>query len=94
MTESRIDKVLQNEDISPDTTMILISALYFKADWSKPFDLEQTRSDVFHLNDKSQVQVEMMSVSGHFRVADLPELKAKALEMPYKGKCLRRQVLQ
>lgn len=68
--------------------MVLISALYFKAEWSKPFDPEHTRSDVFHLLDGTQVKNDMMTVTGQFRVADLPRLKATALEMPYKGQTL------
>jgi hypothetical protein len=49
-TEGKIESILQNEDITSETKMVLISALYFKAEWSKPFDPEHTRSGVNFAN--------------------------------------------
>ena len=65
--------------------LVLINAIYFKGDWAKKFDAQNTRKGNFHLSDGSKVETDLMFLSSEFRSAELPEIDAQALEMPYKG---------
>jgi serine protease inhibitor len=65
--------------------LVLVNAIYFKGDWAKKFKTENTRKGTFHLADGSTVETDMMYMSSEFRAANLKDIDARALEMPYKG---------
>ena len=77
-TNGKIEKIVS--EISPETVLFLINAIYFKGSWQDEFDTSQTRSDIFHLSDGSEKQVKMMNRTGdysyfrgeHFEAAGLP----------------------
>jgi serpin B len=60
-THDRIPEILPGGSVRPDTRLVLVNALYFKAPWSSPFDKESTRTGTFHRADGSSVQASMMS---------------------------------
>lgn len=57
-TDGLIPSVLSS--IPSSTRLILANATYMKADWAHPFDEGNTRKDVFHMADGSQVQADFM----------------------------------
>jgi serine protease inhibitor len=63
-TEEKIKKMLT--EIPPDAVMYLINAIYFKGDWSYPFDEESTFEEDFNLEDGSKKSVPMMHIIEHF----------------------------
>ena len=65
--------------------LVLINAIYFKGDWARKFRPESTRKGTFHLADGSTVETDMMFMNEEFRLANLQDINARALEMPYKG---------
>lgn len=67
--------------IDPQTILFLINAIYFQADWSEPFNRENTREDSFHL-----LQGETVSVPFMHRYGDLDYLEEEgfqAVRLPY-----------
>ena len=46
-THGRIDDIIQ-EELSPDTRMVLANALYFLGDWSEPFEANETYDEQFN----------------------------------------------
>jgi serpin B len=60
-THQRIKDLIQGGAIDPTTRLVLINAIYFKADWKDQFDPTDTREASFHLLDGSVSQVRMMS---------------------------------
>jgi len=60
-TNGKIPKVL--DEISSDAVMFLMNALYFKGTWTEEFDADLTQEDVFHLEDGSTTNVQMMHSS-------------------------------
>lgn len=56
-TENLIDKIL--EYLDPETRMILMNALYFKAPWEVAFDANATYKEVFH-GEKEDKEVDFM----------------------------------
>ena len=78
-TNGRIDTII--EEISPEMVMFLINALYFKGDWLRQFDAEDTRDADFFLEDGSKTTVDMMNQSGDF--ATYFSENVQMIELPY-----------
>jgi serine protease inhibitor len=78
-TRGRIEKVI--ETIPGNVVVYLINAVYFKADWTKPFRESDTRAQPFHRPNGSTVSVPMMSQSGAFEVRSDAEMTM--LRLPY-----------
>ena len=57
-THDKIKEIIKQ--ISPETVMYLINAIYFKGIWQYEFDEENTSDGSFYLNNESQVQVPVM----------------------------------
>jgi serpin B len=78
-TNGRIPKVLDN--ISSDAVMFLMNALYFKGDWTKQFEKNNTSKLPFQLVTGSSVQVDMMQARIGSKSAS--SSKGTVLELPY-----------
>ncbi|XP_060771739.1 alpha-1-antitrypsin homolog [Neoarius graeffei] len=48
------------ESLDPETIMVLISYIYFKGKWEKPFLEEATHKTNFHVDENTKVTVDMM----------------------------------
>lgn len=59
-------KDLIEAPIDPEAVLFLINAIYFKADWAKPFDPKHTREIPFHLADGSSKQYPVMFQEGEY----------------------------
>lgn len=57
-TRGKIDKVL--DDVSPDTVLALVNALYLKASWLTPFPDGGTKREPFTRRDGRQVTADLM----------------------------------
>jgi len=77
-TKDKIEKIV--EEISSQTVMFLINAIYFKGSWKYQFDKTKTYDDLFTTNFGKQVNVKMMQqesdISAYsndlFTAVDLP----------------------
>jgi len=78
-TNGRIESIL--DEISDEMVMFLINALYFKGDWLRQFDADDTRSADFYLEDGSKTTVDMMNQSGDFATYFSEEVQM--IELPY-----------
>jgi serpin B len=59
-TEDRIPELLQPSDVSEETILTLVNAIYLKAPWLYPFPKETTEEGTFTRADGSTVEVPMM----------------------------------
>jgi serpin B len=83
-TKDKINDLLPQGVIKPSTKMVLVNAIYFKADWLVKFDPDSTKDASFHLLDGSETQVEMMSET----IYGLPYTQGngfQAIELAYQG---------
>jgi serine protease inhibitor len=90
-TDNRIKGSILPRTLSPDTTLVLTNAVYFKGGWSSCFDEKQTRDRPFQLADGKVVSVPTMygyfggdsNVScGDFR---FDTLEFEVVELPFRG---------
>ncbi len=90
-TEKRIKDLLPSGAIDPTTRLVLVNAVYFLADWARPFEKNRTRDTAFSLDKSNQKQVPTMHAQGSYAYAEVGG--DKAIELPYKGGDLSMLVL-
>lgn len=78
-TEGLIDEIIK--EIPSNVVMYLINALYFKGDWLRQFDPEDTGPADFHLESGETVEVEMMRQEEQFAIYLSDEVQM--VELPY-----------
>uniref|UniRef100_A0A8B9Q4E4 Thyroxine-binding globulin n=1 Tax=Apteryx owenii TaxID=8824 RepID=A0A8B9Q4E4_APTOW len=82
-TNGKIKDLINNLD--PLTELLLISYIYFNAEWEKPFDPKYTKKDKFFMDGNKAVQVPMMFGMGLFKHGYDEQLSSTVLQMDYKG---------
>ncbi|KAM4690568.1 uncharacterized protein WCC33_017971 [Rhinophrynus dorsalis] len=73
------------DSVDPRTALILINYIYFRGEWEKPFDEQDTKEGEFHVDSNTVVTVPMMRRNGMYNVAFDNELGCTVVEIPYKG---------
>jgi serpin B len=63
-TDGRIPMILDR--LGPDSSAVLLDAVYFKARWASVFDGKLTRNEAFHLTRSQQAEVPLMNQTGRF----------------------------
>ena len=81
-TNARIKDLLPPKSITPDTRLVLVDAIYFKAGWSQPFLKYETIPQPFHTKT-GDTTVDMMRATGWFHYVEGKGFKA--VELPYEG---------
>ncbi len=83
-TKNKINDLLAPGSVNSSTRMVLVNAIYFKADWGVPFDANNTSDSTFNLLDGSQSQVKMMN-NGELTLSYAKGDGYQAVELPYSG---------
>jgi serpin B len=83
-TKNKINDLLAPGSVNSSTRMVLVNAIYFKADWAVPFDANNTNDSTFNLLDGSQTQVKMMNNSD-LTLSYIKGNGYQAVELPYNG---------
>ncbi|CAB1352585.1 unnamed protein product [Coregonus sp. 'balchen'] len=72
--------------IPHDIVLMLINAVHFKGEWEARFDPQLTQKDVFYLDNKNFVHVDMMrSAKYPLSLLEDGELGAQVARFPFKG---------
>ncbi|HHY63900.1 MAG TPA: serpin family protein [Clostridiaceae bacterium] len=83
-TKGKIEKML-NPPIDPLVVMYLVNAIYFKGEWSDPFNPNVTKDWTFHSYDGCEQTIKMMSRKDDYEYLQGKDFKA--IRLPYgKGK--------
>jgi len=90
-TKERIKDLLPAGSVNTLTRLILVNAIYFKADWASPFEKELTSPGAFTTGAGARKDIPMMRRTGTYEYAkgDGVEL----LELPYAGNAASMAVL-
>ncbi|XP_030859634.2 serpin B3 [Gorilla gorilla gorilla] len=92
-TNEKIKNLLPEGTIGSNTTLVLVNAIYFKGQWEKKFNKEDTKEEKFWPNKNTYKSIQMMRQYTSFHFASLEDVQARVLEIPYKGKDLSMIVL-
>ncbi|XP_017068420.2 serine protease inhibitor 42Dd [Drosophila eugracilis] len=88
-TRGRIQDIVTKNDMTDQTLIaVLLNAIYFKGQWQYEFNPKNTKNVDFKTASQERVPVQMMSLSGTFKAAYVPELDAKVIELPYRNSSL------
>ncbi|XP_078794534.1 leukocyte elastase inhibitor-like isoform X2 [Oryzias latipes] len=85
-TQGKIRDILAEGSLNNLTRLVLVNAIYFKGNWNKKFDAQNTRDADFRLNKNAKKTVKMMYRTSKFPLTYIPEINCQILEMPYKDK--------
>ncbi len=91
-TEDKINDLLPQNSVGPDTRMVLVNAIYFKADWLTTFDANSTGDGAFYLIDGTEVTAEMMH-EGMFGVPYMQGDGYQAVELAYAGETAAMDII-
>ena len=80
-TQDKIPKLLEPGDVNAATRLVLTNAIYFKGDWSDPFEKANTSDLLFHVSATEKPQVPTMGRGGQYDFYAGDGLKA--IRMPY-----------
>lgn len=84
-TNDKIKNLFSKGSLTPLTRLVLTNTIYFKGDWAKQFDKENTKEKTFTIDEKNTTKVQMMSQTGNeaeFKYSETDKLQV--LEMSYK----------
>ena len=80
-THGKITEIL--DELNPATVMLLLNAVYFRGEWTYPFNPKATTGGRFYNYGKEEKKVEMMSQSHEFKYYQ--DSQIQAVELPYKN---------
>lgn len=84
LTLQKIKDLISPGAIGPETSLVLVNAIYFRALWSSPFMASNTYKGNFCAIDGTTQEMEIMLNEGSkFRYAEVTELNSKVIELPY-----------
>ncbi|MDY6958461.1 MAG: serpin family protein, partial [Halobacteriota archaeon] len=93
-TNNKIKDLFPQGSLDRYTRLVLTNAIYFKGDWVKQFNENDTRDEDFRVSSNQTVKVPMMERTGEearFNYAETEELQL--LEMLYEGEELSMLIL-
>merc|ERR1719481_251527 len=82
-TGNLIKEFLSADALSDDSRLVLLNAIYFKANWMKSFNNFDTYTQVFNINHQKQISVDMMYQQETFPFAENDKLDCQVLSLPY-----------
>ena len=81
-TRDKIKDLLQASDVTRDTNLVLVNAVYFNSAWLDPFDKKDTEEEPFRAGKNKQHNVPMMRKKKNFLYGENPD--AQWIDIPYK----------
>lgn len=84
-TEGKITDMFPFGSIRPETSLVLVNAIYFRGLWQFPFDRSRTAKTPFQLTEHASYNMEMMQYKSKkkLRIARKEEEGYRVVEVPY-----------
>ncbi|MFK7987413.1 MAG: serpin family protein [Sandaracinaceae bacterium] len=82
-THDRIEDLIPSGNITDQTRLALVNAVYFLGEWDTPFPRTGTRPVPFHVAGGAAQNVPMMHLTGSLRYAETDAVQL--VELPYQG---------
>ena len=90
-TKGKITDLIQPGVLNPATRLVLVNAIYFKGQWAREFEKQNTAKASFSVTPTQKLQVPLMNLTADFKYAEVEGLQL--LELPYAGDDLTMVVL-
>ncbi len=90
-TKENVQEVVPVGALSPETSLLLTSTLYFKGNWAMSFPPDVTKVDEFFIDPKKSVQVPFMRLQTKFLYARNSQVEI--VQIPYTGGELVMEIL-
>ncbi|NXP09368.1 SPB10 protein, partial [Thinocorus orbignyianus] len=91
-TEGKIKNILSSQDVQ-FTRLMLVNAIYFKAEWEVKFLREDTQMQPFRLSKNKTKPVKMMYMQNIFPVLIMETMNFKMIELSYEREELSMFIL-
>ncbi|XP_069586871.1 serpin B3-like [Ranitomeya imitator] len=82
-TEGKIEDLFPEGSLDKSASLVLANAVYFKGQWKKKFNEENTKNAPFYTTKESEISVPMMSQTERFNLGAIEEIDAQVIEIPY-----------
>jgi len=83
-TQNLIEELLMPDSVDADTKMVLLNAIYFKANWLIPFDPLDTTKALFHKSVNESVETDFMTLDSELDIGFLDKSnKVSVVGLPY-----------
>uniref|UniRef100_A0A1I8PEI7 Serpin domain-containing protein n=1 Tax=Stomoxys calcitrans TaxID=35570 RepID=A0A1I8PEI7_STOCA len=92
-TESAVKNLINASALPSETRLMLLSAIYFKGNWQKPFNLKYTKEEPFFTDETNSKNVTMMFKAGFAEYGTLDDLQSTAVRLPYANSDLSMVVI-
>lgn len=92
-TQGKIKDLLPQGILNEMTSLVLVNAIYLKANWEKKFLKQTTDDQQFKVNKNETKPVKMMKQKSKFPLTFIPEVNSQILELPYVGKNLSMLII-
>ncbi|GCC45640.1 hypothetical protein chiPu_0029909, partial [Chiloscyllium punctatum] len=79
----KIQDLLAQGTLDANSKLVLVNAIYFKGNWEKKFDEDNTKEMPFSVTENESKLVKMMCQTGIFNTAYIEEVATNILELPY-----------
>jgi len=90
-TQEKIKDLLAPGVLTELTRLVLTNAIYFKGNWGRQFEKDQTLDEPFWLTADRQIKVPLMHQQASFKYGEIDNLQI--LELPYTGEDLAMVIL-
>ena len=84
-TAGHIEDLLPPGSIDALTRLVLVNAIYFKADWERPFSADHTADGNFERVDGTEVEVELMRHEDPVTASYVDDGQSRGISMAYEG---------
>ncbi len=91
-TNGKIKNLVNRGDLDAFTVLVLVNAVYFKAEWEQQFKKKYTRPRLFHISDNISIEVPTMYQAGYFHYGFDSVSMCDVIELPYSGKDLSMMI--
>ncbi|XP_034940184.1 ovalbumin-related protein X-like [Chelonus insularis] len=92
-TKNKINDIINSDDITADTRMILVNAIYFKGLWKFPFSRKDTTNEPFYLTKENYKLVPIMKKKIRYAHGELPQMNSRFIEIPYTNENLSMVII-
>merc|ERR1712123_13547 len=82
-TNDLITDLVSPVSLSPDTRMMLLNAVYFRANWQLPFQKDGTAKSAFSVSEDTFVDADMMFLDNELYYGHNMELEAQVVSLQY-----------